>query len=501
MQELRDLIFIVNKRKLSQIELFDKTLISGKDTLFTKLYNGIADGTYASDDEAAGDIYEADMQDVRYRKLKSRFKKRLLNTLYFLDLNDTTKISLSERQYFNCLSKLYLSHIIQKYGGLRRTALQITQEAYTIGEKYAFYDIIKEFSYQHLAYYSLSGDQKNFRKELEKYKKYNAAFQSERESFLIYYQATMFFSDKESITPEMLQEVKQFITQLEKLNKSNNSLTIFSNYTLVQLLYYQHTIELNRIVEIADHFIQNIDKYPENNYRNTYENSVYIYKMKAYLDLRQYDDAHHLCLEVKKKIEGTNWFVMMEFDIKMALNSFRIDLAKEIEAEVRQHPQFKLLMPNLKERWKIYFAYTAFMQDYLNSGTYKFSVAKLFNEIPVIFQDKAGFNLSTRILEVLFLIGKNDLVGVLSKIDSLKVYLNRYLNDNSYQRSKLFLKLIVQLEKKNFNYKELNSAKEYLSLKNEFQHQINHESEVIAYDKLWEIILHILETNDKKLLK
>ena len=501
MQELRDLIFIVNKRKLSQIELFDKTLISGKDTLFTKLYNGISEGSYANDEDAARDIYEADMQDVRYRKLKSRFKKRLLNTLYFLDLNDTAKISLSEKQYFNSLNKLYLSHIIQKYGGLRRTALQITQEAYTIGEKYAFFDIIKEFSYQHLAYYSLSGEQKNFLKELEKYKQYNAAFQSERESFLIYYQASIYFSDKEAITEEMLEEVKQFIGKLEKLNNENNSLTIFSNYTLVQLLYYQHTIELNKVVEIADHFLKNIDNYPENNYKNTYEYSVYIYKMKAYLDLRMYEEAHLLCLDVKKKIEGTNWFVMMEFDMKMALNSFQIHLAKEIEAEVRHHPQFKLLMPNLKERWKIYFAYAAFLHDYIDEGSYKFSVAKLFNEIPVIFQDKAGFNLSARILEILFLIGKNDLVGILSKIDSLKVYLNRYLNESSYRRSKLFLKLIVLLEKKNFNYKELRQAKEYLILKNEYRHQINHESEVIAYDKLWEIILDIIEKNDRKLVK
>lgn len=481
--------------------MFDKTLISGKDTLFTKLYNGIADGTYANDEAAALDIYGADMQDVRYRKLKSRFKKRLLNTLYFLDLNDTAKISLSERQYFNCLNKLYLSQIIQKYGGLRRTALQITQEAYTIGEKYAFHDVIKEFAYQHLAYFSLSGDQKHFAKELAKYRKYQAAFEAERESFLIYYQAGIYFADKEAITPEVLAEIKHCIDQLEILNQANNSLIIFSNLTLVQLLYFQHTIELDKIVAIADHFIGNIDNYPENNYRNTYENSVYIYKMKAFLDLRDYDAAHQLCLDVKKKIEGTNWFVMMEFDMKMALNSRQIDLAREIESEVKHHPQFKLLMPNLKERWKIYFAYAAFLQDYLGQGAYKFSMAKLFNEIPVIFQDKAGFNLSARILEMLFLIGRNDLVGVLSKIDSLKVYLNRYLNESAYQRSKLFLKLIVQLEKKNFNYKELRSAKEYLLLKNEASQHINHESEVIAYDLLWDIILDILETHDRKLIK
>jgi hypothetical protein len=44
MQELKDLIFIVNKRRLSKIENLDKTLISSKDTLFSKFYQGLYDG-------------------------------------------------------------------------------------------------------------------------------------------------------------------------------------------------------------------------------------------------------------------------------------------------------------------------------------------------------------------------------------------------------------------------------------------------------------------------
>ena len=45
MENLKELVNIINKRKLSQLEVFDKSLISRKDTLFAKFYNGIADGT------------------------------------------------------------------------------------------------------------------------------------------------------------------------------------------------------------------------------------------------------------------------------------------------------------------------------------------------------------------------------------------------------------------------------------------------------------------------
>ena len=52
MENLIELVNIINKRKLSQIEVFDKSLISRKDTLFSKFYNGLADGLIKSDEEA-----------------------------------------------------------------------------------------------------------------------------------------------------------------------------------------------------------------------------------------------------------------------------------------------------------------------------------------------------------------------------------------------------------------------------------------------------------------
>jgi len=56
------------------------------------------------------------------------------------------------------------------------------------------------------------------------------------------------------------------------------------------------------------------------------------------------------------------------------------------------------------------------------------------------------------------------------------------------------------MEKKSFNYKELNKQKEYILLKENYSHQIMHESEIVFYDILWEILLDILKTNDQRIL-
>jgi hypothetical protein len=98
----------------------------------------------------------------------------------------------------------------------------------------------------------------------------------------------------------------------------------------------------------------------------------------------------------------------------------------------------------------------------------------------------------------LFYIGRNDLDNAMQHIDALKVYQARYLKDVSNTRSVLFIKLLSAMERKSFNPKELKNAKEYTALKEGYQNHILHESEIIFYDILWEMLLQILQRNQVK---
>ena len=140
------------------------------------------------------------------------------------------------------------------------------------------------------------------------------------------------------------------------------------------------------------------------------------------------------------------------------------------------------------------------MENYINEGNYKFSLSKFSNDIPIISQDKSGFNLAARILSILFYIGRNDLDNAMQHIDALRVYQNRHLKDNNTGRSNLFIKLLSVMEKKSFNYKELKNVKEYIILKESYANQIMNESEIIFYDILWEMLQDILKKNDYRLI-
>ena len=80
-------------------------------------------------------------------------------------------------------------------------------------------------------------------------------------------------------------------------------------------------------------------------------------------------------------------------------------------------------------------------------------------------QDKSGFNLSARILSIIFYIARRDFENAMQQIEALRMYQIRYLKDSSHARSNLFIKLLFHLEKRNFSYREQLLHKEYLILK------------------------------------
>ena len=58
-----------------------------------------------------------------------------------------------------------------------------------------------------------------------------------------------------------------------------------------------------------------------------------------------------------------------------------------------------------------------------------------------------------------------------------------------------------QLQKKSLRLPNTISEKEYNNLKENFPQQIMHESEIIFYDIIWEMLLDIIKKNDQKLIQ
>ncbi len=493
MQELKDLIFIVNKRRLSKIENLDKTLISSKDTLFSKFYQGLYDGKYENDDVAANDLYGCDKTDYRYRQLKHRFRKRLLNTLYFLNINSDEKLSEYDKEYYECLSRMHICNIVQKYGGLRSTTASLIKDMYQVAEKNTFLDALVEYSYKLSIHYSLIGNEKKFNEEIQRYYKYNDQLNIIRRSTIVYYEVALLLNRNTYIKKEHEKIILAKIDTLNELYISYKSLTTYFNLTWLKLIYFDYTGSNKELLETSKTYLQNYKDHIPTGKVSTYVLGVQIYQTKALLLNRQYNEARKYAREIRDTITGANWFLICEYKFKALLNNQKIAEAKQVITTVKKHPQYRATNILTKERWMIYEAYVELYEAYINKHAPKYRIAKLNNELKETIKDKAGFNLSLRVLECIDLLYKNKWAKFIAQTEALNTYYKRHLNAKPFLRAKLFLKLVFSIEKYNFDYKRLEKCEEYIELKTNYHKHVLHESEIVNYDTLWKIILYFIK--------
>jgi hypothetical protein len=300
---------------------------------------------------------------------------------------------------------------------------------------------------------------------------------------------------------EKEKEIKQCAADVKVITAESKSLIVYFIYIRTLLFYYEILGDNHMINKTCDEYLKNYTSYLTSILSENYLNTIYIYKLKSLFELRDSETALQLIENILPASKGVSYLAVKEFQIKIFLNELNITEARNIQHQIHLNTQYKHANAALKERWFIYNAYTEFLDNYKNDGNYKFSLAKFMNDVPMISQDKSGFNLAARILSILFYIGRNDLDNAMQHIDSLKAYQSRYLKDDTNIRSNLFIKLLSIMEKKSFNYKNLANLKEYNVLKENFKNQILNESEIIFYDKLWMMLLDILKKNDLKLIE
>ena len=95
---IHELTLIVNRIKTRRIELIGREKTKyGK--LTKKLYDGIVEGKYANDREAAIDIYGPNFKPNNFTRLKILLTEKLINTLFFIDVSDYN---------FNDIQKAYI---------------------------------------------------------------------------------------------------------------------------------------------------------------------------------------------------------------------------------------------------------------------------------------------------------------------------------------------------------------------------------------------------------
>ena len=136
MKHLIEISKIVTKKKVKKIEIFDDHSLKHKNSKFNEFYEALMANKFKNDRDAASFLYDCSPTDDKYRQLKSRFRKRLLNTLFFLDVN-LPSASSYDRAYYSCNKDWTLVKILLS-NDARHTAAALARQILTTALKFKF---------------------------------------------------------------------------------------------------------------------------------------------------------------------------------------------------------------------------------------------------------------------------------------------------------------------------------------------------------------------------
>ena len=511
MNTLRQIISVVTRKRISKVEIFDKTLLSTEDSKFTQLYNAIESDQVKTDSEAALLIYD-DAESVNYRKLKSRFLKRLLNTLFFLDINGNNKGDDYRYNHYSCTKALMHAKLLRFFGAFA-SAAKILKLKYNDAKKFAFYDILAEYSWFLLQYYSLIGNIKAVQEERDNYYKYKKIADSEALCQLIYYTSIVEFVKSSTTTQYAIDQLKKGIQEIEvEVAKNPTAINIF-NQQILKFMYFETLFDWENLLLECDKAYEELSHHK---YFNKTKNQLITFKkLVACINLKRFDEGIQLYERSKRAYaEGSNnWYMIHKFGVLVAIHIDNREDAYNIYMEGANQKVSKFMSKPIREFWSILRAYCHFLiqvhgEEQLVEHEVefkKFRLYKFLNEVPIYSKDKSGYNVTLLIIQYMFLLVKGNYESIIQKMDSLKVYRSRYLKNEIYKRAYTFIGMLIKVEKESFNVKKIKKicAKEYnlLIQNSEGSDDVSfnwpiHESEIIPYERLWFYILNILEYND-----
>ncbi|MFK7798328.1 MAG: hypothetical protein AB8E82_12825 [Aureispira sp.] len=499
MKHLLEISKIVTKKKVKKIEIFDDNSLKQKSSRFNDFYELLMNGTIQTDQEAAQILYDGRPTDDKYRQLKSRFKKRLLNTLFFLDVNQSATSNYN-RAYYSChrdwtLIKILLSNKANDTGA------QLARNILTIALKFNFSDIIVNAARILRQHASDTSNEHAYHEYNEICKKHNIVLNAEIEveehaQFIgIWHDLPMHKLDR------YIAAIEERCTDISQIYKQYNSPVIFYNYFLAHTFYHEALKNYEYVYELCLKAEEHIEQHPHF-YRADQMAQLACKKLLALLHLGRFEEGYVQAERYANVFDRhTAWLPILEVYLLLALHGKAYDKAHETFNRVYTDKRFKNLDEIDAVKWNTFETYLCFLRwlevdnDEDKPKRYKQFRVKRFLEEPIIFpKQQRIFTITSVIAQILFLLEQKQWGEAFERVERLRDYSARLLKPEEYYRILQFCRLLQQLAKAHFDYDKIGVHLKYLErLETESMHYrggIN-ELEIIPYQHLWDIVLRL----------
>lgn len=506
MKHLLEIAQLIHRVKGRKSDVFEDGMggLSSKNSKFNEFYESLLAGRYKNDRDAATHLYGCSPTDDRYRQLKSRFRKRLLNTLFAIDQYQTAATSAYERAVFQCNKDWGLVRILSTHDA-PHTAADIARSVLSTALKFHLSEyvlnsarILREYTLHH-------GTEQDFDHYDALVREYSQVFDAEVRSesichrVMLHHQLQTTTAKKEAFRAEIIEASND----LERLYEKFKSPDLYVNYIVIRACRCETERDWSGILAICREFDQFALQNPHFQHHKKIE-KLWLKKFGAYLHLRDFSrgrlDAERLLQAIP---EGdTFWFATLDRYFLLAMHTGQFAEARAIYERAANHPKFRKLPSSDREKWQIYDTYLGFFiqKEDVDNGVIKLNArnGKSSPEPFATAKDNRLLAVHHSVIQVVSAIAHDNYIGAAGQIDLLKSLATRQFKSEQPGRTQQFIRLLQHLAKSGFtNLSHNGTAQAFAELRRMPFHYsgVVQDLEVVPYERIWEEIVHNIQGN------
>ena len=320
----------------------------------------------------------------------------------------------------------------------------------------------------------------------------------------------IYLTKKSKFSDEELKLMKSYASELSKLQNEITShsfnLKTYNIITSYYILNGEYEKSITFCTEALDFF--NNKPYDDNSSKYSFRNSLILSAIgqKKFALAESYCEANFEVLTTG----SYNWFMQCNYQyiLLSAQGKFQ-ELYTLILNVIHSKNYKKFLLQN--EYWTVIEAYIQFLirmnkiEPSIETSGRKlrpFSLSRFLNDVPKFSKDKRGLNISILIIQFIFLLLDRKYSKLIDRLDAIKQYSYRYLKNDETYRANLFIKMLLKVADVDFHpiaaKRHTKDLHDKLLASNPSVNFQSTEIEVIQYEKLWEIVLELLEKNKRR---
>lgn len=496
MEDLRELVYLIDQLQHRQPKT--KALLLEKGSLMHKLHAGIANSKFSTDEEAEKFLYPEGGSAGKYRKLKSLFRERLLASVISLD-TETSDLTDYQKAYYRCHRQWLVVKILAAHNA-NNVAVVLATKLLAQTQQYEFTLLAMDISSYLRFHHGLRGSgSKKFEELHAIFHQQKKIYEAENEAEERYTLLMASYVNSKSADSGIAVLATDYYQEIAVWLQSYYSYRLHLYGRLLGLVRFSalHLYELTLL-----YCIECIDFFRQKQYFAKVPLQIFSYqKLICHLQLQQFEEAETaFAYSIQFLEEGTfNWFKQQELRVQLYYHTAQYQAGSALISDIMSHPRFQFQPENVKEIWRIFEAYAAFLDVIGKTKSQQngqFKLSKFVNETPIFSKDKSGLNVAILIIRVLHLLQQKKYSRLLDEMDGIQQYNYRYLKGSNTVRSFIFIKFLLQIANSQFDKIEIN--KKVLLLKDgltkiraNFDSQ-DYELEIIPYESLWEMVVEML---------